>query len=267
VIGSKPFGEQYVLAALIQQRLEGAGIAAGRREGLGSNVILSALAAGDIDVYVDYSGTIWANAMGHTDTASKDEVLAAVTAWLKQQHGITLLGSLGFENAYALAMPRRRAEALGVRSIADLARHASGLSIAGDYEFFARPEWKALREAYGLTFREQRQMQAEFMYPAVASGDVDVISAYTSDGRIAQHDLVVLTDPKHTIPPYDAILLLSPRRAGDEAVVAALQPLIGAIDVAAMRDANLRASEGAGASPETAARWLWDRIQHKTGSR
>src|SRR6185436_19509338 len=109
--------------------------------------------------------------MGRTDTASKDEVLTAVAAWLKQQHGITQLGSLGFENAYALAMPRRRAQALGVRSIADLARHASGLAIAGDYEFFARPEWKALREAYGLTFREHRQMQAEFMYPAVASGD------------------------------------------------------------------------------------------------
>jgi osmoprotectant transport system permease protein len=160
-------------------------------------------------------------------------------------------------------MPRRRAEALGIRSIADLARHASSLSIAGDYEFFARPEWKALREAYGLRFREQRQMQAEFMYPAVASGEVDVISAYTSDGRIAQNDLIVLADPKHAIPPYDAILLLSRRRTGDQAVLAALRPLIGAVDVATMREANLRASEGAGASPEAAARWLWDRIQHK----
>ena len=91
------------------------------------------------------------------------------------------------------------------------------LSIAGDYEFFGRPEWKAIRDAYGLSFRQQRQMQAEFMYPAVAAGEIDVISAYTSDGRVAQFGLQVLDDPKHAIPPYDAILLVSPKRASDRA--------------------------------------------------
>ena len=126
------------------------------REGLGSNVIFDALAAGEIDVYVDYSGTIWANELHRTDVKPRAEVLADVAAWLRQRR-ITLLGGLGFENAYALAMARRRAEALGIRSIADLARHAAQLSIAGDYEFFARPEWAALREAYGLTFRNQRR--------------------------------------------------------------------------------------------------------------
>jgi len=258
-VGSKPFGEQYILAALIEQRLQAAGFTTTRRDGLGSSVILSALAAGDIDVYVDYSGTIWANAMHRTDSASRKEVLDGVATWLAQQHGIKVLGGLGFENAYALAMPRQRAQALGIRSIDDLARHASKLSIAGDYEFFARPEWTALRESYGLAFRAQRQMQAEFMYPAVAAGDVDVIAAYTSDGRIAQHDLVVLADPKHAIPPYDAILLASPRRADDRAFVDALRPLVGAIDVALMREASLRGNVGA--SSEDAARWLWTQVQ------
>ena len=111
-----------------------------------------------------------------------------------------MLGGLGFENAYALAATRKRAGELGIRSLADLARHAPTLSIAGDYEFFGRPEWKAIRETYGLAFRQQRQMQAEFMYPAVAAGEVDVISAYTSDGRIAQFDLQVLDDPRQRDP-------------------------------------------------------------------
>jgi osmoprotectant transport system permease protein len=102
-------------------------------------------------------------------------------------------------------------------------------------------------------------MQAEFMYPAAADGEVDVIAAYTSDGRIAQYDLQVLDDPKQAIPPYDAILLVSPRRAKDKAFLAALRPLIGAIDVEAMRKANLRASTGA--TPEAAARWLWGQIR------
>jgi osmoprotectant transport system permease protein len=258
-IGSKPFGEQYILAALLQQRLQAAGIPAARRDGLGSSVIFRALAAGEIDVYVDYSGTIWANEMGRTEVRSRDEVLSTVAAWLSDQHRIKMLGTLGFENAYALAMPRLRADALGVRSLGDLAQHASRLSIAGDYEFFARPEWAAIRTAYGLTFREQRQMQPEFMYPAVAAGEIDVISAYTSDGRIAQYDLTVLDDPKHAIPPYDAILLLSPQRANDRALVDALKPIVGRIYVTLMREANRRLG-GANASPEIVARRLWNEL-------
>ena len=74
------------------------------------------------------------------------------------------------------------------------------MSIAGDYEFFERPEWKAIRDAYGLNFRQQRTMQPDFMYQAAASGDVDVVSAYSSDGRIAQYDLAVLDDPKTRHP-------------------------------------------------------------------
>ncbi|WP_254461967.1 glycine betaine ABC transporter substrate-binding protein, partial [Yersinia enterocolitica] len=81
-------------------------------------------------------------------------------------------------NAYALVMPRKRAEELGIRTIADLAPRASSLSIAGDYEFFSRPEWAALRRSYNLAFRQQRQMQPDFMYAAVASGEVDVIAGY-----------------------------------------------------------------------------------------
>jgi len=173
-----------------------------------------------------------------------------------------MLGTLGFENAYALAMTRKKAEALGIANIDDLAAHAGTLSIAGDYEFFARPEWTALREAYGLQFRAQRQMQPEFMYAAVNAGEVDVISAYTSDGQLARNDLFTLADPKHVIPPYDAILLLSPRRANDGALIAALMPLLDAIPVTLMREANARAADGR-TSADAAARWLGGQLKAK----
>jgi osmoprotectant transport system permease protein len=235
------------------------GLTATRRDGLGSGVAFNALAAGEIDVYVEYSGTVWANLMQRTDVPPRAEVLEGVRTWLAEQHKVTLVGELGFENAYALAMARQRAETLGIRSVADLAAHAGRLSIAGDYEFFGRPEWTKLRDAYGLRFREQRQMQAEFMYPAAAAGEVDVIAAYTSDGRVAQHDLVMLQDPKRAIPPYDAIVLVSPGRAGDRALLGAVQPLLGRIDAARMREANRRASGDA--SPEQAAAWLSEQIE------
>jgi len=263
VLGAKTFTEQYVLSALIGQRLNAAGLSASPREGLGSNVVFDALAANDIDLYVDYSGTLWANQLHRTDIRPRQEVVAELKSELAKRK-ITLLGELGFENAYALVMPRKRAEQLGIHSIADLAPHAGGMSIAGDYEFFSRPEWAGLKKAYGLPFRAQRQMQPDFMYAAVASGEVDVIAGYTSDGLIAKYDLVVLDDNKQAIPPYDAILLLAPRRAGDAALRSALQPLLGKIDGAAMREANLRASgNDANSSPAAVAKWLWEKIGAK----
>jgi osmoprotectant transport system permease protein len=262
-IGAKTFAEQYVLSSLIKQRLGAAGLTAANREGLGSNVIFEALAAGDVDLYVDYSGTLWANQFHHTDIRPRGEVIAELKTMLAKQN-ITLLGELGFENAYALVMPRKRAEALGIRTIADLAAHAPTMSIAGDYEFFSRPEWAGIEKAYGLAFRTQRQMQPDFMYAAVASGEVDVIAGYTSDGLIAKYDLMALEDPRQAIPPYDAILLLAPKRASDSALRAALQPLLGRIDIATMREANLRAAGGGGdSSPDAVARWLWEKIEKR----
>jgi osmoprotectant transport system permease protein len=260
IVGAKTFTEQYVLSALIAQRLKAAGLSASSREGLGSNVIFDALASNDIDVYVDYSGTLWLNQFHHSDIKSREELLRELKTMLAKQN-ITLLGELGFENAYALVMPRKRAEQLGIRSIADLASRASTMSIAADYEFFSRPEWAGLQKAYGLSFRAQRQMQPDFMYAAVASGEVDVIAGYTSDGLIAKYDLVVLDDAKHAIPPYDAMVLLAPKRAGDQALRIALQALLGKINIATMRETNLRAAgNDAESSPDAVARWLWEKI-------
>ena len=151
---------------------------------------------------------------------------------------------------------------MNIRSISDLASRASELRVAGDYEIFARPEWSALRAAYGLNFRAQRQMQPEFMYRAVADGEVDVIAAYTSDGQISTYGLTVLADIKHAIPSYDAILLISPKRASDSRLIDALKPLIGSIDVATMRAANARASKG-DQTPDTVANWLAGEIGKK----
>jgi osmoprotectant transport system permease protein len=97
------------------------------------------------------------------------------------------------------------------------------------------------------------------MYRALGSGEADVIPAFSSDGRIAADRLAVLTDPKGAIPGYDAILLLAPRRAGDARFQAALRPLIGAIPVEKMREANYRVDRDAGKqSPDQAALWLAD---------
>ena len=257
VVGGKNFSEQFILAELMTARIAASGGAAAQRTGLGSAVVFAALASGDIDVYVDYSGTLWANVMRRTDVPRREPMLAEMRAWLEQAHGIVMLGSLGFENAYGLAMRRDRAERLGIATIADLAAHAAELSMGGDLEFFSRPEWAALQSAYGLELASRREFEPTFMYQAVANGEVDVISAFTSDGRIAANDLLVLADPAGAILPYDAIVLLAPKRANDDALRVALTPLIDAIPLALMQEANYRVDrERDKETPAAVARWL-----------
>jgi osmoprotectant transport system permease protein len=261
VIGAKNFSEQYILAELMAGRLERAGAQVSRKEDLGSAVAYRALAAGELDAYVDYSGTLWTNALNRKDNPGRAEVLKGLTAELKRRDGVVVLGSLGFENAYAFVMRPDRAKALGVASIADLAKVAPKLTLGSDLEFLSRPEWKAVEGAYDLKFKARKSYQPTFMYRALAGGEADVISAFSSDGRIAADKLVILSDPKGAIPPYDAVVLISPKRAGDKRLLGALGPLIGKIDVTAMQGANYSVDrDREKASPAEAARALEKRL-------
>ncbi|MBS0411731.1 MAG: ABC transporter permease subunit [Proteobacteria bacterium] len=238
VVGAKNFSEQYILAEMMAARLEGQGARVSRKEDLGSATAYHALAAGEIDAYVDYSGTLWTNVLKRQDNPGRQAVLAELTSELKRRDGVVVLGSLGFENAYALTMRADRAKALNIGTIADLAGKAPTLNLGSDLEFLTRPEWAKVRDAYGLNFKRQTSYQPTFMYRALSDGEADVISAFSSDGRIAADHLVILGDPKGAIPPYDAVILISPKRAGDARLLAALRPLVGAIPVGAMQQAN-----------------------------
>ena len=260
VIGAKGFSEQYILARLIGHRLEAAGYRVQYKDGLGSGVMFAALTSSDVDIAIDYTGTIWTNEMKRGDTVPRDAMLAQITAWEAKQ-GLNLLGRLGFENAYCFAMRSERAAALGIASLDDLAAKGGDLRFASDPEFLERPEWKSVKAAYPIRFAAANAYSPTFMYRALASGRADVISAYTSDGRIAADKLAVLTDPKGAIPNYDAILTIAPRMAKDTRFVGTLRPLIGRINVEAMREANYMVDRDVKkVSPDAAARWLEKKI-------
>jgi osmoprotectant transport system permease protein len=261
VIGAKNFSEQFILAELMQGRLEKTGATVSRKDGLGSAVAFRALAAGETDVYVDYAGTLWTNVLNRHGALSREAMLAELTRELKARYGVEVLGTLGFENAYALAMKGDRAKALGLTSLADLARAAPKLTLGADLEFLSRPEWASIKDAYGLNFAKQASYNPTFMYRALSGGDADVISAFSSDGRIAADGLVVLSDPKGAIPAYDALVLISPKRVGDQRLHAALKPLLDAVPIAAMRQANLMVDRDQDRqTPAQAAAWLAQQI-------
>ena len=261
IIGAKGFSEQYILSRLIGARLEAAGYSVDYRDGLGSAVVFGALSHGDIDISVDYAGTIWTNEMKRSDTLPRPAMLAAISDWARRSTGARIIGGLGFENAYAFAVKPATARRYALVSLADLARAAPQLIMGTDPEFLERPEWRSVRSVYGIAFKATRSFSPSFMYNALASDQADVITAYTSDGRVAADGLVVLSDPRQAIPGYDAMLMVNARRAGDARLLAVLRPLIGTISVEAMRAANYRVDrEQDKQSPTEAARWLEQEI-------
>jgi osmoprotectant transport system permease protein len=195
--------------------------------------------------------------MKRRDVPDPKRMVAEIGQWAAREHDVRLVGALGFENAYAIAVRGADAERLGLKTLDDLARAAPRMVLGSDLEFLERPEWMAVRDAYSLRFAATRAYSPTFMYRAIESGAVDAISAFSSDGRIAAQHLVVLADPRHAIPSYDALLLVSPGHANDARFIAALKPFVGRISVEAMRAANYSVDRDADKrTPDQAAAWL-----------
>lgn len=251
VVGAKTFTEQYILSDILAGQIEAqTGLSVTVSQSLGSTVAFDALKSDQIDAYVEYTGTVWATLMNRQERPpARDEVLKQVRDYLRSRYGIAVVARLGFENAYALAVRRDLAERLGLTRISDLRKVAPRLNIGGDYEFFGRSEWRALVDAYGLHFASRRTMDPSLMYQAASRGDVDVISAFSTDGRIEALDLIVLIDDLGAIPPYDALILASPAaQAHYPAALEALSLLDSRISPQAMRRMN-RAVDSDGKSP------------------
>jgi osmoprotectant transport system permease protein len=241
VVGSKNFSEQLVLGELLAQTLERHGIAVDRRLNLGGTVICDrAVRAGQIDGYVEYTGTAL-TAIFHLPVAhDRDAVFRAVRdAYAKQ--GVTLLPPLGFNNTFAILVRGRDARRLHLRSIGDLARVERAWRFGFGYEFQERPDgYRGLVKAYALAFdRPPRVMDLALMYQALAGGQVDVIAGNATNGLIDALDLAMLQDERHYFPPYDAApVVLARSLLKQPAIGAALRELAGRVPDKAMRQLN-----------------------------
>ena len=262
VIGSKTFSEQFILAEVMEKRLVNQGLKVEQKSNLGSALVFKALVSGEIDVLVDYSGTLWTNVMKRKDVLPAWKTNAVLATWLAEEKDVRLLGNLGFENAYSLAIRKEDAESKSLRTISDLVKVGPEFRGGGDYEFFSRPEWKAIERVYGLNLKSKNPFDPSFMYDAAKRKEVDVISAYTSDGRIESYGLVVLKDDLGAIQPYDAMILLNKSVANDKRVVDALMPLVDKISIEMMRQANHMVDRPEDSKTATeAAMWMLENIQ------
>lgn len=251
VIASKSFTEGVILGELLTQLAIDAGHPARHRSGLGgTQLVFNALLAGDVDAYVEYTGTlryqVFAGREG-ADTAELAELLAPM--------GIRVAGALGFGNHYALGMPAQRAEPLGIHRISDLLAHPA-LVARFSNEFVEREDgWGGLRLHYGLPQTDVRGVEHDIAYRALAAGRADITDVYTTDAEVAYYALRTLEDDLGYFPRYDAVLLYREdleQRA--PAAMASMRRLLGAIDESQMIAMNAAVKiDGAGERAVAAA--------------
>ncbi|MBN1488551.1 MAG: ABC transporter permease subunit [Phycisphaerae bacterium] len=260
VVGSKNFTEQEILGELVAQLVEAhTDLRVERRFGLGgTGVCHAALQSGQLDVYVEYTGTALLDILKRAPGNHPDRVFRAVAEAYRDAFDCVWLPPIGFNNTYAIAVREDTAEMRGWKTISDLVPRAARLTAGFTSEFAARPDgYPGLRRAYGLEFGRTMDMDPGLMYSALAAGQVDAIGAFATDGRIEAYELRVLEDDRAFFPPYDA----APVVRGEllrrhPALRMALMPLAGTIGDADMRRMN-HAVDELGQSPAQVAReWI-----------
>jgi osmoprotectant transport system permease protein len=234
VIGSKKFTESYVLAEIAKRSLENAGFKVEQRQGMGGTIILwEALRGGGIGIYPEYTGTI-AEEILKSPGLSVDQIRDALAVL-----GIGMTAELGFNNTYALVMRRDTAARLRIKNISDLRAHPE-LKFGLTHEFLDRRDgWRFLSARYGLPSTQVLGIEHALGYAGLASGEIDVKDAYSTDAKISENDLITLRDDWLFFPQYKAVFLFRndlPRRAID-----VLNKLDGAIDERRMIRLNAEA--------------------------
>ena len=206
VIGSKNFTEQVILGELMAQAIEAEGAPVVRKLNLGGTFICDkALRSGDLDLYVEYTGTAL-TAVFHQKVNHEPGVAFQQVRELYARGGVAALEPLGFNNTFAILVRARDAKRLGLQSIADLRAPAAGWTPGFGYEFLERADgYPGLSQAYGLRFGgAPRAMDLSLIYRALADGQVDVIAGDATSSQIDALDLFALEDNLRYFPPYDA---------------------------------------------------------------
>ncbi|MEO6213249.1 MAG: ABC transporter permease/substrate-binding protein [Vicinamibacterales bacterium] len=262
-VGSKNFTEQIILGEIVSQALEGAGVTVERRLNLGGTFICDrAMRSGDIDMYVEYSGTAATAIFRQPVETDPQKVLAHVRAAYASA-GIALLEPLGFENTFAILVRADDARRLSLETIDDVVPHARGWRAGFGYEFLQRKDgFPGLASAYGLQFASPPiAMDLSLIYRALSDRRVDIVAGDATSGLIRALDLVMLKDSRRYFPPYDAaVVARSQTVLSDPRIKLALDALSGRISIAEMRAMN-HAVDATGADPAAVAREFLSRLR------
>jgi osmoprotectant transport system permease protein len=197
VVASKNFSESYLLAEIVSQLLEADGYEVERRFGLGGTLVcFEALVNEEIDVYIEYTGTVGQAILKQSGSLSISELNKSLA-----EQNLELLDSLGFNNTYAMAIKQSLAQSLGISTVSELVEHPD-LELAFSLEFLNREDgWPGLKSAYGFT-GTPTGIEHGLAYQAIDQGEIDVTDAYSTDGDLERYQLTTLRDDRGYFPEY-----------------------------------------------------------------
>ena len=247
VVGSKNFTESDLLGEIVAQQIERrTALPVERRFHLGGTFVChQAITSGQIDLYVEYTGTAYTAVLKHVPVADRDSVYRTVARDYAQRFGLVWGKPFGFDNTFAITVRRRDATRFGLRRISDLVPVAPRWKAGFGYEFLERADgFRGLASVYGIHFAAPpTAMDLGLTYRALAEGNVDVIAGNSTDGQIEALDLVVLEDDRHYFPPYEAAPVIRQTAiAQHPEIAAALAQLAAKISDAEMRRLNALAA-------------------------
>ena len=265
IVGAKNFTESDLLGEIVAQQIERrTGLPVDRKLHLGGTFVCQrAITAGDIDIYVEYTGTAFTAILKQPPIGDRDSVYRFVAAEYPRRFQLQWATPLGFDNTFAILVRRADADRYQLRSIGDLARVTPLWKAGFGYEFLERADgFAGLAKRYGLTFsRPPTAMDLGLTYRALAEGRIDVIAGNSTDGQIAALNLVALADDRGYFPPYQAApVVRSGLLASHPAVGAALAELGGKISDAEMRRLNAQVDVEHKDIAEVARAWLAERV-------
>lgn len=207
-IGSMDFSENEIFACMLAEALEtklGVNIETTLDLGAGS-VCLSSIESGEIDGYVDYTGTLYVNVLANKPSSDLDEVYEGSVKGMKEKYGLDVLNSLNVNNTYTISTTKEIAEKYGLRTISDLKKVNGQLTVCSTLSFMNREDGlPGVKKLYGLNFKDEVGVDGTPRYTALLSGKGDLIDAYSTDGLLQKFDLVMLEDDKGAFPPYYAV--------------------------------------------------------------
>jgi osmoprotectant transport system permease protein len=208
-VGSKDFTESVLLAEIVAQMLEARGVSVERQLELGGNLPHEALVSGTLDLYPEYTGTSFTAILHHDPISDPRAVYDQVKQEYANKFNVEVSPPLGFENTFAILVRGADARQLNLKTISDAASHTPQWRAGFGQDFKSRADgYPGFSKAYGLKFRDVREMDLSLTYIALTSKQVDLIAGNSTDGRIATMDLVQLTDDRRYFPPYEAVYLV-----------------------------------------------------------
>jgi glycine betaine/choline ABC-type transport system substrate-binding protein len=243
IVGSKFFTEQVVLAELLAQHIEArTGIPVEREANLGGTLLVQkAMLAGELDLYVEYTGTALTAVLNETPQGDSKSVYERVKKEYAERFGLAVTEPLGFENTFAMVIRSEDAKRFNLQKLSDIAALAPKWRAGVGYEFLERSDgFSGLCDRYALKFGEKpRVMDLGLIYRALVDHQVDVVAGNSTDGLISALGLAALEDDRHYFPPYDAVPIV--RKATLErfpSLRGALADLAGKVSASDIRQLN-----------------------------